>query len=235
MSPVAHGFFVTGTDTEIGKTFVTCALLHSLRQHGHSALGMKPVAAGVSPIGTEIINEDVALLRAAGQARENASIPLHWLNPYSLQEPIAPHIAARHEGVSFDFAQIQQHYALLSQHADYVLVEGAGGFCVPLDDQQTLADLAVALQLPVILVVGLRLGCINHALLTAEAIRQRGLTLAGWVGNRVDPTMLRPEENIQALQQRLNAPCLGIVPPLHHLPVMEAIQHAAQHLSCRQV
>ncbi|HJW25993.1 MAG TPA: dethiobiotin synthase [Rhodocyclaceae bacterium] len=200
-----HAWFVTGTDTEIGKTFVTCALLHAARARGWSAVGMKPVAAGTEADGS---NEDVEQLRAASSLQ----LPPELVNPYLFRSPIAPHIAAAEEGVDIDFGVIGQACAGLAAQADVVIVEGVGGFRVPLGEDRDSADLAVALDLPVILVVGMRLGCISHALLTAEAIAARGLTLAGWVANRIDPAMARFEENLAALRERFGAPLLGVVP-----------------------
>ena len=200
-----HAWFVTGTDTEIGKTFVSCALLHAARAAGLSAIGMKPVAAGVDEAG---LNEDVECLRAAS----SVALPRELVNPYCFRSPIAPHIAAAEEGQEIDFTRIRNGLADLRRQADVVVVEGVGGFRVPLGRDGDSADLAMALGLPVILVVGLRLGCISHALLTAEAISRRGLTLAGWVGNRIDPAMARPDENIAALRRELPGPLLGITP-----------------------
>ena len=202
MSPA---YFLTGTDTEIGKTFITCALLHHAAQRGLKAAGIKPVAAGTDDAG---VNEDVASIRAAS----NLALPPKIVNPYCFKAAIAPHIAAAEEGVSIDFAPIAAACDHARQLADLLIVEGVGGFRVPLGVDRDSADLAVALGLPVILVVGLRLGCINHALLTAAAIATRGLTLAGWVANRIDPAMPRQEENIAALAARLGAPLLGSVP-----------------------
>ena len=202
MSPA---YFLTGTDTEIGKTFITCALLHHAAQRGLKAAGIKPVAAGTDDAG---VNEDVASIRAAS----NLALPPEIVNPYCFKAAIAPHIAAAEEGVTIDFAPIAAACEHARQLADLLIVEGVGGFRVPLGVDRDSADLAVALGLPVILVVGLRLGCINHALLTAEAIAARGLTLAGWVANRIDPAMPRQEENIAALAARLGAPLLGSVP-----------------------
>ena len=201
-------YFITGTDTEIGKTFVTCTLLHAARARGLKAVGMKPVAAGAETIQGEFINEDAARLRAAGSFDPGLAL----LNPYCLTSPIAPHIAAAEEGVRIDAGRIRDAFAALTTRADVVFVEGVGGFRVPLDDDYDTADLAHDMGLPVILVVGMRLGCINHALLTAEAIAARGLNLAGWVANRIDPAMLRFEQNLDALRQRLSAPLLGVVP-----------------------
>ncbi len=201
-------FFIAGTDTEVGKTFTTCALLHTARRAGLTAIAMKPIAAGAERVGDEWINEDAAQLRAAGSFDPG----LADLNPVCLRAAVAPHIAAAAEGVRIEPAKILEAFGRLSTQADLVLVEGAGGFRVPLTDTFDTADLAAALGLPIILVVGMRLGCINHALLTAEAIAARGLTLAGWVANQIDPDMQCITENLYALQQHLGAPCLGHVP-----------------------
>ena len=200
-----QAYFLTGTDTEIGKTFITCALLHRARQLGLRAAGIKPVAAGTDAAGR---NEDVESIRAAG----NVALPREVINPYCFSAAIAPHLAAAEQGVTIDFAPIRAACASARQQADLLIVEGVGGFRVPLGVDRDSADLAVALALPVILVVGLRLGCLNHALLTAEAIAARGLRLAGWVANRIEPDMPRADENIATLRERLGAPLLGSVP-----------------------
>jgi len=199
-----RGWFITGTDTEIGKTFVACALLHALRRTGVTAVAMKPVAAGFDGHGH---NEDVERLLAASSMQPARTL----VNPYGFRAAIAPHIAAAEEGRRIELPQIAAALSTLLTMADIVLVEGVGGFCVPLGDTRDTADLASLLALPVILVVGMRLGCISHALLTAEAIAARGLQLAGWVANRIDPAMSRFSENLAALQQRLAAPLLGVV------------------------
>ena len=200
--------FVVGTDTGVGKTHVSCALLQALAQHHRRVVGMKPVAAGVVPWGEGWASEDSIALRAAS----TIAVPPELDTPVLLPDPLSPHIAAARAGVQIDIAAIVQAYQALAAQADAVVVEGAGGFHVPLSPTETGADLAVALNLPMVLVVGLRLGCLNHALLTAEAIAARGLTLAGWVANRVDPDMLAPEENIAWLQQRLGASPLADIP-----------------------
>ena len=202
---MSQAFFLTGTDTEIGKTFITCALLHRARQLGLKAVGIKPVAAGTDAAGR---NEDVENIRAAS----NVALPPELINPYCFSAAIAPHLAAAEQGVTIDFAPIRAACASALQQADLLIVEGVGGFRVPLGVNRDSADLAVTLAMPVILVVGLRLGCINHALLTAEAIAARGLTLAGWVANHIDPEMARVNDNIAALRERLGAPLLGRVP-----------------------
>lgn len=202
---MAQTIFVTGTDTGVGKTLVTCALLHAFAARGVRAVGMKPVAAGCDAAGD---NEDVtALMAAAGVAA-----PAALVNPYRFAPPIAPHVAAAAAGVELSLARIADAYAALTGLADLVIVEGVGGFCVPLSAREDTADLAARLGLPVILVVGLRLGCLNHALLTAQAIRARGLTLAGWVANAVDPTMAVADANVAALQDRLGAPLVARTP-----------------------
>lgn len=202
---MGQAFFVTGTDTGVGKTFVTCALLHATRQRGLSAVGMKPVAAGVEEDGR---NEDVVRLLADSSIRP----PLELVNPFLYDPPIAPHIAAREAGWPIEIETIRRALERLRRLADVVWVEGAGGFRVPLDEHYDTADLVRALALPVVLVVGMRLGCLNHALLTAEAITRRELVLAGWVANRIDPAMARFEANLETLAARLNAPLLGVVP-----------------------
>lgn len=201
------GIFITGTDTGVGKTRVAAALLEGLRARGIRAVGMKPVAAGCERVDGAWVNEDVALLRAAS----GVAAPMDLVNPYLLLEPLAPHIAAEREGRRIELAPIVAAYRELARLADWVVVEGVGGFRVPLNETEDTADLAVALGLPVLLVVGMRLGCLNHALLTAEAIAARRLPLLGWVANRIDPAMPGYEQNRQALQAGLKMPCLGAV------------------------
>jgi dethiobiotin synthetase len=208
--PTRFACFITGTDTEIGKTLISAAILHKLVQRGQRACGMKPIAAGAEERDGELHNEDAAMLRAAG----NVNLPQHITTPFMLREPCAPHIAAELEGVCIEPVPIMTAYAEILGASDATVVEGVGGFCVPFSDDFDSADLAVQLNLPVILVVGLRLGCINHALLTAEAIISRGLVLAGWVANQVDPDMRFADENVAALEQRMPAPLLGRVPRL---------------------
>jgi dethiobiotin synthetase len=197
-------YFVTGTDTGVGKTLISCALLYAFAAQGKSVAGMKPVAAGCDE---DELNEDVKQLRAA----TNIFASLGQINPYSFLHPIAPHIASHDEGVSINFERIIESYQELAAKAEVVIVEGVGGFMVPLNDKQDSADLALELALPVILVVGMKLGCINHALLTLRAIQSSGLKCAGWVANVLDADMAALEENIQALQQRIPAPFLGKV------------------------
>ncbi|PMS36511.1 dethiobiotin synthetase [Trinickia symbiotica] len=206
--------FVTGTDTEIGKTFVSCALLHGFKRAGLRAAAMKPIAAGAVERDGQWHNEDADQLDAAG----GVLLPPELRTPYLLKAPAAPHIVAAHEGVALDIAHIVQCHARAAKLADIVVVEGVGGFRVPLDDEHDTADLARALALPVVLVVGVRLGCISHTLLTAQAIAAQGLRIAGWVANVVDPAMLYRDENIDTVLKWLarehDAPLLGIVPHL---------------------
>ena len=205
-----ESYFIAGTDTEVGKTFTTCALLHRARADGRTALAMKPIAAGAEEVDGRLINEDAAALTQACSFDPG----LELLNPICLAEAIAPHIAAANEGVRIEPEPIFRARDALAAQADLLLIEGVGGFRVPLDDDYDTADLAVALGAPVILVVGLRLGCINHALLTVDAIAARGLPLAGWIGNAIDPEMSRREENLTALEARIDAPLLGTLPHL---------------------
>jgi len=200
-------FFVTGTDTGVGKTLVSAALLHALAPHYPRVVGMKPVAAGTTLMNGLQANDDVLALRAASSCR----VPPELDNPVLLPDAVSPHIAATRAGVRIAIADIVACHRQLLQLADAVVVEGAGGFMVPLSDTETGADLAQALGLPVVLVVGLRLGCLNHALLTAAAIRARGLTLAGWVANHIDPGMLAQGDNIAFLQHQLAAPLLASI------------------------
>lgn len=200
--------FVTGTDTGVGKTLISAALLHGLSRAGLVTAGMKPLAAGAEIRDGVLHNDDVAELEAAS----SLSLPRDLIVPYLLSEPAAPHIAAALENTLIDPQRLLTAYAQIAAKAEAVVVEGVGGFRVPLTDDFDTADLAKKLQLDVILVVGLRLGCLNHALLTAEAIAARGLKLAGWVANQIDPAMPHQHENVDALAQRLSAPLLGVVP-----------------------
>ncbi|MGB1140227.1 MAG: dethiobiotin synthase [Halioglobus sp.] len=203
---MAHTFFVTGTDTEVGKTAVSCALLHAAAKQGLRTAAVKPVAAGCEEDGR---NEDAIALMAA--MTEELAYP--QVNPVALHEAIAPHIAAAHEGKNPTAGQLAGICrGVMNGGADFVLVEGAGGWRVPLNTRETLADLARELQVDVILVVAMRLGCINHALLSAEAIARDGLKLAGWVANQPGPRMACHEENLDTLQRLLPAPLLGEVP-----------------------
>jgi dethiobiotin synthetase len=204
-----RGVFVTGTDTGIGKTYASCAIIAALRAHGLRVFPFKPIAAGAVLAGGRWVNEDTqALVAAAGLD----AMQVERVTPILLREPMAPHIAAAREGAAIDLRTL--HAALLRGAAghDLAVVEGVGGFCVPLDEGHDTVDLAREIALPVVLVVGMRLGCLNHALLTAAAIRAAGLTLAGWIANELDPAMNGLEENIETLRVRLGAPLVARLP-----------------------
>jgi dethiobiotin synthetase len=211
---------VTGTDTGVGKTLVACALLRAFVARGYAAVGMKPVASGTEPAARPA-RGDVELLVAAG----NVEAPREETNPYCFLPPIAPHIAARQAGVVIELGRIEQAFHALAERAQVVVVEGIGGFHVPLGDGADTAQLAARLALPVVLVVGMRLGCLNHALLTADAIAARGLGLAGWVANHIDAEMPAADENVHALEQRIYAPLLARIA---HAPVPEPDRVASQ-------
>lgn len=221
-----RAYFVTGTDTDAGKTTIAAGLLHAARLAGLSTAAAKPVASGCVTSVAGLRNDDaLALLAQCSLALDYAEV-----NPFAFEPAIAPHLAAREAGVELSVARLLpavQH--VLQRGADFTLVEGAGGWRVPLAGRENLSDLAVALQLPVILVVGVRLGCINHALLSQEAIERDGLRVAGWVANIVDGQTSRLQENLATLTERLNAPCLGQVP---RLPLATA-ELVAQYLDLR--
>jgi dethiobiotin synthetase len=202
-------YFLTGTDTGIGKTTVACALLAKARQQELSTLGLKPVASGCESTPDGLRNSDALLLQAAS----SVSLTYPEINPVALAEPLSPHLAARAAGRRLSIMQLTGHIrAGLSHRPDLAIVEGAGGWRVPISDREMLSSLPKELRLPVILVVGLRLGCLNHAVLTAEAILRDGLRLAGWVANQVDPDMAEMEGNLATLRNILPAPCLGVLP-----------------------
>ena len=206
-----HGVFVSGTDTGIGKTCASTALLHALRARGLRASGMKPVASGCRATPQGLRNDDAeALLAASDPVPDYADC-----NPYALAEPIAPHIAARLAGVEIDIGTARAACARIAANADRVVVEGVGGWAVPFSAQSMQVDLVRALGLPVVLVVGLRLGCLNHALLSHAAIAADGCVLAGWIANRLDPAMPFAESNLHALQARIDAPLLGVIEHAH--------------------
>ena len=208
-----HGYFITGTDTEIGKTRVSLGLVAGLQAHGLMVAGMKPVASGCDLTKKGPRNDDACLLRE--QASHNFDYTL--VNPYAFAPPVAPHIAAELTGITIRIDIIIEAYQRLLEKADCVIVEGIGGWRVPLNNEQTLADLVRALGLPVILVVGLRLGCINHALVSAEAIEADGIELHGWVANQIEPCYENIEASIATLKRQLTAPLLGQVPYLTSL------------------
>ncbi len=212
-------YFITGTDTGVGKTLISCALLQGFAAQGQRVAGLKPIAAGCDE---HDHNEDALALRAASTMQ----LTYGQVNPYCFPHAIAPHLAARHAGVRIEFSRILTSYRELAGQADAVIVEGVGGFLVPLNEKQSSANLVQALDLPMIVVVGMRLGCLNHALLTVRAISDYQLECAGWVANILDAGMPALQENIAALRERIAAPLLGIVP---HMAVPDA-QQAASHL-----
>jgi dethiobiotin synthetase len=205
---MGSSLYVTGTDTGIGKTLASCALLHALRGRGLRAVGMKPVASGCERVGDEWRNADALALQAAGEP----GIAYADINPFALQQPLAPELAARDAGIEVALPPIVDAHARLAARVDAVVVEGVGGWAAPLSGSLMQADLVRALQLPVVLVVGLRLGCLNHALLSARAIIGDGVQLAGWIASHVDPAMERVEDNLTMLSERLPAPCWGVLP-----------------------
>ncbi len=213
-------FFITGTDTNVGKTLVTSALAHAFANRGYESVAMKPVASGCQLVNGEWLSEDVVMHRQASSLK----LPVAEVNPYAFGPAIAPHLAAKEAGVPIDLAKIKSTFTELVRQADVVVVEGAGGFMVPLNDKISTHEIAISLRLPVILVVGMRLGCINHALLTVEAIEHRGLKLAGWVANQIDADMQMLPENLDTLKARIKAPCLGLIP---HLPDADFTEAAA--------
>lgn len=212
-------YFITGTDTGVGKTLISCALLLAFAAQGKRAAGFKPVSAGSDEDG---YNDDAKALCAA------SGLPLNCgqVNPYCFAQAIAPHIAAQRTGVRIDLSRILASYRELAGQADEVIVEGAGGFMVPLNEQQNSADLARELDLPMIVVVGMRLGCLNHALLTVRAIAEYRLKCAGWVANVPDADMEALQENIDTLRELIAAPLLGVVP---HMAAPDA-KSAERHL-----
>ncbi|MEA9604809.1 dethiobiotin synthase [Polynucleobacter sp. JS-JIR-II-c23] len=231
----ATGFFVAGTDTEVGKTLVSGALILKLREQGINAIGFKPVVAGTYQDGKDkTLNEDLETLRIAS----NLDSSVLSLCPYILDQPAAPHLVAAHQGLKLEMGMILQGFQNIQNQADCVVVEGAGGLIVPLNDQEDLAMFAKAIKLPIILVVGMKLGCINHALLTYEAIKARHLKIAGWVANTLSTEMPLIDENIQTLQARIDAPFLGLIPALpkelqkaDNSPYsIEALNFAAKHI-----
>lgn len=213
---MGKAFFIAGTDTEVGKTTITAGLLEAANQQNARTLGLKPLAAGAVQSESGWTNEDALCL----QAHSSVKLPYEQINPVLLKSPVSPHIAAQEEGKQLSIDRLSGYCrGVRMQPSDLCLIEGAGGWRVPINHRETLADLAVNLQLPVILVVGLRLGCINHTLLTVEAIRRDGLPLAGWVANQLSPEMAAVEENLSYLQQHIPAPCLGRIPYLDDLQI----------------
>lgn len=228
------GYFVTGTDTEVGKTLVSGALILKLRELGRNAIGFKPVVAGTyQGQNGEYINEDIETLRVASNLPQTQSIC-----PFVLDTPAAPHIVAKANGIELNVNKLLGSFTGIQNENDFVVVEGAGGFIVPLNDHESLADFAQKIDLPIIVVVGMKLGCLNHTLLTIEAIKTRKMKIAGWVANALAQEMSLLNENIQSLQDRIDAPFLGMIPTLplalqkqNNSPYsLAALQFAAQHI-----
>ncbi|MCU7834509.1 MAG: dethiobiotin synthase [gamma proteobacterium symbiont of Taylorina sp.] len=201
-------YFITATDTDAGKTFVTAGLLEGLSKAGYKIQGFKPVASGCVKTARGLRNDDALKLIAAC----SSELDYKWVNPYAFEPAIAPHLAAQQAGVSINLQTIAKHIFQSANDADYVFVEGVGGWMVPLNHRESVADLAKLLGFPVIMVVNMRLGCINHALLTAQAIEQTGLTMTGWIANQASDSMAYQDDNIKSLQSRIKAPLLGIIP-----------------------
>lgn len=203
-----RNLFITGTDTGVGKTLVSCALIHALVVRGCTVAGMKPIASGSESTVDGLRNSDALALQHAANVRADYAT----INPYCFAPAIAPHLAAREMGVAIELDVLQHAYQQLAEHAEIVIVEGAGGWRVPLEPQGYLSDFPEQLKLEVILVVGMRLGCLNHALLTAEVIQSGPCRLGGWVGNVIDPHFAPLQENLATLRERLTVPCLGLLP-----------------------
>lgn len=229
------GFFVVGTDTEVGKTLASAAFILKLREQGLNAIGFKPVVAGTYQNSDgAILNEDIETLRIASEVKPGQL----ELCPYVLDIPAAPHVVAANQGIHLELNTILQAFKQIQSQSDFIVVEGAGGFLVPLNDQEDLGHLAQKMDLPVILVVGMKLGCINHALLTCEAIQSRKLKIAGWLANTLSIEMPLLKENISTLQSRITAPFLGLIPALpkellkpNNSPYsIKALGFAAQHI-----
>jgi len=220
------GFFVTGTDTEVGKTLVSSGIIRLFADAGQKVVGMKPIASGSVQTEEGLRNEDAENLIA----QSNCELPYEMVNPYCFEPPIAPHIAARRVDQRIEVEKIISAYNELRDAADVVIVEGVGGWMVPIDGRQTMADVAVEMNLPVIMVVGVRLGCINHALLTYESIKASGLEFKGWVANIIDPNVSMVPEILDAIQIKMHEPLLGLIPPMKNVDASQVSQCLAKDL-----
>ena len=225
----AQGVFITGTDTGVGKTAIAAGLVRGLVAHGLRVAVMKPVASGSDFTPEGLRNADALKLIEAA----NVTAPYETVNPYCFAPPVAPHIAAKQAGILMDTTLVRDRFDSLAAAADCVVIEGVGGWLAPLNDSQTVADLVRALGIPVVMVVGLRLGCLNHALLTQESIESRGIRLAGWVGNGIDPAMACRAENLATLERRLGQPPLAVVPFMPGEPAALELRDAAMRLRRR--
>jgi dethiobiotin synthetase len=227
----AHGIFITGTDTGVGKTVIACALVRALREEGARVAVMKPVASGAFQTPEGLRNADaLALMEAAGL---NGPERYTEVNPYCFEPAVSPHIAAKEAGITIDTSIIRQKFDKLAADSDWVVVEGAGGWFAPINEHQTMADLAWALSVPALIVVGLKLGCLNHAQLTRLAVESHGVELAGWVSSAIDPQMSRAEANLEALERLLGEPPLAIVPHLSEGGTAIALTPLARQLALR--
>ncbi|TLY80670.1 MAG: dethiobiotin synthase [Gammaproteobacteria bacterium] len=204
---MARRLFVTGTDTGVGKTVVACALVRGLRELGARVAVMKPVASGATRTPEGLRSADaLALIQAAG-----ATVPYPRVNPYCFEPAISPHIAAKEAMIDVDIGTIRGSFDILARDSDWVVVEGAGGWLAPINESQSMADLALVLEAPALMVVGVRLGCLNHAQLTRSSIEARGVPFAGWIASEVDPAMMRADENLASLERLLGEPALAVV------------------------
>ena len=222
----AQGVFITGTDTGVGKTAIAAGLVRGLVAQGLRVAVMKPVASGSDFTSEGLRNADALKLIEAA----NVTAPYETVNPYCFEPPVAPHIAAQEAGTLIDTALVRDRFDSLAAAADYVVIEGVGGWLAPINDTQTVADLVRALGVPAVMVVGLRLGCLNHALLTQQSIESRGTRLAGWVANSIDPAMARRAENLAALERLLARPPLAVVPFMPGEPAALELADAAMRL-----
>jgi dethiobiotin synthetase len=221
--------FITGTDTGVGKTMVACALVRGLRSQGARVAVMKPVASGALATASGLRNADaLALIEAAGTTADYADV-----NPYCFEPAISPHIAAKEAGIEVDTSMIRRKFDALAAESDWVVVEGAGGWFAPINEHQTMADLAWALSIPALMVVGLKLGCLNHAQLTRLGVEAQGVQLAGWIASEVDPAMMRTGDNLAALERLLGERPLAVLPHLSDARAPLALTQLAEHLTQR--
>ena len=218
---MGQNFFITGTDTGIGKTFITCALIELMKSRRKIVGGMKPVAAGEGIYDGVSVNADVFEINRFS----NTTLNSHDINTYSFKEAIAPHIASKINNKPISLTKIKEHYDSIKKNTDYLFVEGAGGYYVPLSEDIMTSDLISSLNIPIILVVGIRLGCLNHTILTIEAIHKNKQNLFGWIANIIDPDMDNQEDNIRYLKEKISEPCIGVIPYIKKKNPVEAVQH----------
>jgi len=224
-------YFITGTDTDVGKTFITSLLMKFIKQHKHKVLGFKPIAAGAQYAFDELVNEDALTLLESG----NVSVPYKLINPYIYELPIAPHIAAKIVDNAITIDGLNEAYSLIKNEVtadDYLITEGAGGWALPINDKEYLYDWVCEQNIPVVLVVGLKLGCLNHALLTQAHMKSLNINCVGWVANHIDPNMAMQQQNVESLKERLKMPLLAVAPfhdktvnAMPKLQVYKALKH----------